>query len=299
MSHAHKHSINSPSRKLGLAIALNVVIVGVEIAGGFSAGSLSLLSDALHNFSDVFSLVISFLALVLAGRQRSESRTFGYKRAEILAVLGNSAILVVVSFQLFKAVVERGAHSSPVNGFLMMLIASLGLAVNGASALLLKNASHNNLNIRSSYLHLISDALTSLAVIVGGFFVHILGWTWVDSMLTVVIGVFVLAQGVRMLNQAVHILMQNAPEGLDVSELKRAVENIPGVRNIHHVHVWRLADQDVHCEAHINLAEDVPVSRTTELKNALGDLLKMRFQITHATFQFEFNACEGVPLVNP
>ena len=299
MKHAHEPPVNGQGKRLIAAIVLNFSIVGVEAAGGLASGSLSLLSDALHNFSDAFSLIVSFLALRLAGRKRSESRTFGYKRAEILAALANSLILMLVSFYLFKAAVERWTHPSPVNGVLMMAVASAGLLANVASVLLLRRDSHGNLNIRASYLHLVSDAFTSFAVIVGGAFVYFLGCAWVDSLLTLGIGLFVLIQGFHIVNRAIHILMQAAPEGMDVNELKEAVESIPGVLNIHHVHVWRLTDREIHCEAHVNLSKDVRVSETGELKNRLEETLRRRFHVTHATFQFEFNSCEGVPLVKP
>src|ERR1035437_1476933 len=279
---------NQPDAKLIWAIVVNTLVSGVEVIGGLYAGSLSLLSDALHNTSDAFALFISLIAVRLARRGNTESRTFGYKRAEIMAALLNASILVIVSFFLFKEALERLAHPAPVNSRIMMAVAAVALVVNTGSALLLRRHSHDNLNLRASYLHLLSDALSSLAVIVGGTCVLFLGWAWVDSLLTLTIGIFVLAQGYGVVSRTVRILMQSAPQDVDLSAIQKRIESLPDIQNIHHVHLWQMTERDIHFEAHVNLSRDMPISETTALKERIEEVLKKDFGILHSTLQLEF-----------
>jgi cobalt-zinc-cadmium efflux system protein len=289
----------SPDVKLIWAILVNLGVAGVEVVGGFYAGSLSLLSDALHNTSDAFSLFISLVALRLSRRDHTESRTFGYKRAEIMAALLNASILVIVSFFLFKEALERLYHPTAINSHVMMAVASAALVVNTASALLLRRDSRISLNIRASYLHLVTDALCSLAIIAGGACVFFRGWTWVDPLLTLAIGLFVLAQGYHVVTRTIRILMQSAPRGMDLSAIQRCIEELPDIRNIHHVHLWQMTERDIHFEAHVDLSRDMSISEATALKERIEDRLGKSFGIWHATLQLEFEACKDIPLVKP
>jgi cobalt-zinc-cadmium efflux system protein len=284
---------------LAAAIAVNLLVAGLEVLGGLYAGSLSLLSDALHNSCDAFSLVVSLIALRLARRSNTESRTFGYKRAEILAALLNSSMLVVVSVFLFKEALKRLAHPAPVDSRLMMAVAAIAFAVNCGSALLLRRESHGNLNIRASYLHLASDALASLAVVAGGACVLLFGWTWVDPLLTILIGIFVLAQGYEVADRAILILMQGAPRNIDLYAVQKRIESLPDIRNIHHVHMWQMTERQIHFEAHVNLSQDMPLSQTGALKTRIEAHLRDEFGILHSTLQFELGACGDVPLIKP
>ena len=220
-------SLQRPDAKLLWAILLNFLVAGMEVVGGVLAGSLSLLSDALHNLSDSFSLFISLAAARLSRRGNTESQTFGYKRAEILAALLNSAILLIVSSLLFKEALARLASPPPVNSRLMIAGAGVALAVNSFSAFLLHRDSRGDINIRSSYLHLLLDAMSSLAVIAGGGCVLLFRWTWIDPALTLGIGLVALMQGYRVVERIVRILMQSAPQGVDLSWIQKRIEGLP------------------------------------------------------------------------
>jgi len=284
-------------RDLIISIGANFLITAGEAAGGILSGSLSLLSDALHNLSDAFSLIITLIALKLSRKENTESRTFGYKRAEILAALLNSALLVIVSFYLFREAIIRLAHPAPINSVMMIAVAAVAFLANTASAFLLKGHSHDNLNIRASYLHLVSDALSSLGVIIGGVLLYYFNWIWVDPLLTIVIGVYVLIEGFRILNKTVSILMQNVPEGIDIREIQKTIEGIATIRNIHHVHLWQVSDRDIHFEAHVNLKEDLPMSQSSNIKQEIDRLLKERFGIGHSIVQFEYQGCDEESLI--
>ncbi|MBU1044951.1 MAG: cation diffusion facilitator family transporter [Candidatus Omnitrophica bacterium] len=284
-------------KKLGLSIFLNLLITCVQAIGGLVSGSLSLITDALHNLTDTFSLVTSFISLKLSDKENTESRTFGYKRAEILAALLNASLLIIVSFFLFKEAVIRLLHPAPINSVFVIIIASVGLFANSLCAFLLKNHSHGNMNIRSAFVHLLSDALVSLTVIVGAMFMYFFGVFWVDSVLTLVIGLYVIREGYVIVMDAVHILMQNVPKGIVLVDIQKDIEQMEGVKDIHHAHVWGVTVEDVHFEAHINTAKDIKLSESCVIKGSIEKLLKEKYSIGHATLQFEYDSCQGVSLV--
>jgi len=296
--HAHSHSHNRKRSHLIFSILLNALITFVEVVGGLVSGSLALLSDALHNFTDVFALVVSLIAVELQKHAHTETRTFGYKRAEVLAALLNASILIVVSFFLFKEAFERLIHPAPINTGVMIVVAVIGLAANALSMVLLRKDAHGNMNIRAAYLHLFTDTLSSVAVVLGGIVIWRFGITWVDPLLTVAIGAYVLKEGYEIVMQALHILMQNVPKGISVKNIKHDIEQIPGVKNIHHVHLWSVAEDNIFMEAHINVAEDIRISECCVLKNRIEELLKSKHKVTHVTIQFEYDSCKNVSLIH-
>jgi cobalt-zinc-cadmium efflux system protein len=298
MPHTHAHAHTPPREKrLVFSIALNFVITIVQIIGGFAASSLSLVSDALHNFTDTISLFVSLLALRLSRRKNTEQRTFGYKRADILAALFNASVLLVVSFFLFKEAILRFFSPAAINGVLMMVVAGIGFAANLFAALLLKNDARHGMNIRSAYLHLFSDTLSSLAVIVAGAAIFFYKVYWIDPVLTVLIGAYVLKEGYAIVIDSLHILMQNTPRGMDVRLIQKAIMEIEGIKDIHHLHVWQISEHDISMEAHINLTRDILLSECCMLKSKVEALLLERFHITHTTLQLEYDSCSGTPLI--
>lgn len=293
-----KHSPNSIiGKKLGLSIFLNLLITGVQAIGGLISGSLSLITDALHNLTDTFSLITSFIAFKLANKGNTEEKTFGYKRAEVLAALLNASLLIIISFFLFKEAVIRLFQPVSINSGLVVVAASLGLAANAFSAFLLKSHSHQNMNIRSAFLHLLSDALVSLAVIIGAVFIYFFGVFWIDSVLALLIGIYVIKEGYLIVSNSLHILMQNAPKGIKLRDVQAQIESIEEVKDIHHAHLWAVTEQDIHFEAHINLSHDMAVSQTCVLIRKAKKMVKERFGITHVTLQVELDSCQGVNLV--
>jgi len=293
--HTHKH--NTKENRLIISAGLNFITTAVQIVGGFLSGSLSLLSDALHNLSDAVALTISFIAVRLAKKKSTEWQTFGYKRAEILAALFNACTLVVVSFFLFKEAIARFISPHPVNSLLMLSAAVVGLIANIVSVFLLKSHAHADMNVRAAYVHLFSDFLSSVAVILGACAMYIYGAYWIDPVLTILIGAYVLREGYKIIEESTHILMQHAPKWIDLKEVQAQVERIDGVKDMHHAHLWAVTERDIHFEAHINVSRDMPVSETCLLVKSLEDMLKERFNITHVTLQLEYNSCKGVSLV--
>lgn len=286
---AHSHRVSE--RNVLLSVGLNLVITCAEVVGGLVSGSLALLSDALHNFSDCVSLVISYLALRLSRRENSLRLTYGYRRAEILAALFNASVLLVVVFFLFREALARIQNPSPIRGGLMIAVAAAGLAANLAAVLLLRRDARHNLNLKSAYLHLLADTLSSVGVILAGILIVLFRIAWIDPLLTIAIGLYVLIESWDIIKQALKILMQATPEHIDILAIQRQIEALPEVVNLHHVHVWQVTEHEIHFEGHVDVCEDMSISRASALIRAIEGMLRERFGIEHSTIQVEHGAC--------
>lgn len=269
---------------------LNFVITVVQIVGGIISGSLALISDALHNFSDGIAVILSYIAIKLKQKDNSHRHTFGLKRAEILAAVINSAVLIIIYFFLFYEAVARFLEPHKIEAVTMTIIAFIGLVANIIGTLLLKRDAKNSINIRSSYVHLLGDSVSSVAVIFGGIAIAVWNVMWIDPLLTVLIGIYIIKQSYDILSEAIHVLMEGAPTDLSLSEIKNAVEKFPKVDDIHHIHVWTVGDNDIHLEAHVNV-NDMKISESDKLRNKIEQLLELKFGIHHITLQFECNQC--------
>jgi len=297
MAHNHSHSAESTSEKnLFITMALNFSITIAEVIGGFLSGSLSLISDALHNFSDGIAIIITYIAMRLSKKPRTFKYTFGLKRAEIIAAIINASTLIIISFFLIKEAIERFYNPSPITGSLMLIVAALGLVANVIGTLLLKKGSEGNLNIRAAYFHLLSDAVSSLAVIIGAVFIIFYKIYWIDPLLTILISIYILKETYELVKEALDVIMMSSPAGINLDELKILVEGIPGVINIHHVHLWKLNDNDTHFEAHIEV-EDMVVSKSIDIQKLIEQELHERYEINHTTLQFECDKCDTPKLV--
>jgi len=297
MAHNHSHSAESTSEKnLFITMAVNFSITIAEVIGGFLSGSLSLISDALHNFSDGIAIIITYIAMRLSKKPRTFKYTFGLKRAEIIAAIINASTLIIISFFLIKEAIERFYNPSPITGSLMLIVAALGLVANVIGTLLLKKGSEGNLNIRAAYFHLLSDAVSSLAVIIGAVFIIFYKIYWIDPLLTILISIYILKETYEIVKEALDVIMMSSPAGINLDELKILVEGIPGVINIHHVHLWKLNDNDTHFEAHIEV-EDMVVSKTIDIQKLIEQELHERYEINHTTLQFECDKCDTPKLV--
>ena len=295
----HAHDVDEKLKESGLTISflLNITTSIVQIIGGLFSGSLSLISDALHNLSDSIALVISLIAVKLSKKGNTETKTFGYKRAEILVALFNACMLIVVSVVLFKEAYARLLNPHQIDGALMLVVAIVGLIANLISVFLLKGHAHSDMNIRSAYLHLFSDALSSIAVIVGALAISLYKAYWIDPVLTILIGLYVLKSGYQIVEDSIHVLMQNVPKGISLVAIQSRIEKIEGIKNIHHAHLWAVTERDIHLEAHINLKKDMPVSETCRLSEQIAKELEDTFSINHITLQFEVDSCKGISLI--
>jgi cobalt-zinc-cadmium efflux system protein len=288
--HTHQHSHKSKKDKnLFISILLNIVITVAQIIGGVLSGSLALLSDALHNFSDVLSLVVSYVASKLAKKKASTDKTFGYKRAEILAAFVNAATLVIVAVLLIIEAVKRFQNPEEIESDLVIWLAVIGILINGASVLLLKGDSKNSINIKSAYLHLFTDMLASVAVLIGGLLMKYYQMYWVDSALTFLIAIYLIIVGFNLLKVSTRILMLFTPDHINIEAVVKAVNKLPKVNKLHHVHIWGLNDDEFHLEAHLDFTEDIKVSEFDAILDDIEILLHDEFKINHVTIQPEFN----------
>ena len=273
-----------------ISIILNLVITIAQIIGGFISGSLSLISDAVHNFSDVVSLVISYIANLLTNRKKQTIHyTFGFKRAEIIAAFINAISLIVIAVFLGIEAIKRFNNPQNIESDVVIWLALLGIAVNGFSVLLLKNDAKHNLNMKSAYLHLLTDMLTSVSVLIGGLLMKFYQIYWIDAALTLVISFYLIYISWDILIASIKILMLFAPKHIKIEEVVHEVLNVEGIRNIHHVHIWQLNDKDCHFEAHIEFKNDIKLSDFDLICERLEKILLDKFQINHCNLQPEYN----------
>ena len=286
MSHDHSNNIPESGKRLAIVVALNFLITIAEVIGGLMSGSLSLLSDALHNFSDGIAVIIAWIAIKLRTLPRSDHYTFGLKRAEVLAAVINAGALVAISIYLFIEAWSRYHNPEPIAGNIMTIVATVGLVANIIGTWLLHRGSKESMNLRAAYLHLFSDAISSVGVILGGLAIMFLEVYWIDPLLTVLIGLYVLKESMQILWRTLGIFMLAAPPELNTDEIRLAIREHENVDDIHHIHLWAVAENDIHFEGHITI-DDQLLSKASLLRIQLEELLHDRFDINHTTFQIE------------
>jgi cobalt-zinc-cadmium efflux system protein len=287
-NHSHDHPTLT-GKNLLFSIILNIVITVAQIIGGIISGSLALISDAVHNFSDVVSLIISYAANVLTRKKlQTLEYTFGYKRAEMIAAFFNAASLIVIGVFLGIEAIKRFSEVKEIQSGLVIWMAILGIAANGLSVLLLKNDAKRNMNMKSAYLHLLSDMLTSVAVLIGGLLMKFYQIYWIDALLTLIISVYLIYMSWRILIDSLKILMLFAPSHIKINEVVEVVQNVTGVKNIHHIHIWQLNDHESHFEAHIEFNEDIKLSEFDLICEEIEKLLMDKFHIQHCNLQPEY-----------
>uniref|UniRef100_UPI00286BFDBD cation diffusion facilitator family transporter n=1 Tax=Flavobacterium sp. TaxID=239 RepID=UPI00286BFDBD len=290
MSHNHvhiqKHEVKG--KNLLFSIILNIIITVAQVVGGIVSGSLALISDALHNFSDVLSLVFSYVANKLSKKKASLNQTFGYKRAELIAAFVNAMTLIIVALYLIFEAIHRFSNPEPIKSNLVIWLSLLGIVVNGLSALLLKKDANHNLNIKSAYVHLFTDMMASVAVLVGGILMKYFQWFWVDSLMTLLIALYLIYVGFDLLKSSTQMLMLFTPENINIKAIVHEVHQIPGVNKLHHIHVWHLNDDELHLEAHLDCSEDIKMSEFNVLLQKVEAVLFDQFQINHINIQPEY-----------
>ncbi len=293
-THAHSHPDGLDGVKgknLIITMVLKIVLTIAEVLGGWFSGSLSLLSDALHNLNDVLSIVISWFAVKMAEKKHDKKNTFGYRRATIIAAVINATLLIIMSLFLFREAYFKFIQPEKINALIVIVIAAIGIVLNAVAVYLLHKNSEDDLNMRAVYLHFLSDALSSVGVMVGGIVIYYFDAYWIDPSLTVVIGLYILKESYEILKESVNILMQGTPETVDIDEIAEELEKMDAIKNIHHVHIWALDEHTLFFEAHVNLQNDILVSELSDIYKKLEQVLKERFGVTHLTIQFEYNCC--------
>jgi cation diffusion facilitator family transporter len=282
--------------RLLVTLAINLIIPTAQIIGGIHARSMALISDAVHNFSDFTALLIAYFAFHIGKKGASRKNTFGYKRAEILGAAINVALLVAASAFILYEAFERFVDPQPVIGRIVIYLAAVGILGNGLSAWLLHRDSKHSLNVRGAFLHMVGDFLTSVLVLLNGIVLIFRPWYWLDPLLSFVIVAFILKNCWSILKEATGILMNATPKNVDIEEIKKVLQTIPGVCGVHYLHAWNVSSSSIAFSCHVEVADQL-VSRTEPVAEKIRAELLHRFGIDHPVLQFETGACGNATLL--
>jgi len=288
--HASPGGSERTSRVLRFSLVVTAAYIVLLVFAGIRAHSLALLSEAGHNLSDFFALLLSLVAVYLHARPPSTTKTFGYHRAGVLAALVNAVSLVAVSFFIFYEAFHRLQNPEHVRAGMMIGVAAAGVVMNGVIALLLYRAGRD-VNIRSAFLHEIGDTLSTAAVIAGGWAILATGQYWIDSVLSVGIGVLILWSGFGIVRETLNILLEGTPRGVKLEQVEAAMREIDGVNDVHDLHVWSIGSETRALSCHISIA-DIPPSASERILRDVKERLRDEFHIAHTTIQFENVICE-------
>lgn len=295
MAHAHHHphshaNRSAVSRKLTIATIANVVIVVAELIVGFAVGSLSLIGDALHNLTDAAALVLALIAVRLERRPATTGKTYGYQRAGVLAAFVNSGLLLALTGMMVKEAIERLREPHAVGTGAMLVTAAIALLVNAATALSLRSEGKHDVNIRSAFIHMIGDAVSSAGIIVGAILIRVTGAMQWDAIVSLFIGLLILWSSWGVLKESINLLLEGTPAGIDPEEVSRSIGEIDGVLGVHHLHIWALGAASASLSCHL-MVGDVPVRNTGKLLDEVNAMLARDYRIAHTTIQFEFANC--------
>jgi cobalt-zinc-cadmium efflux system protein len=281
------------SRGLLAGIGLNLVIVVVEVIVGIAAASLALVSDAVHNFTDIAALGLSWYAIVQARKPPTAAKTFGYHRTGILTAMVNSVAMVFITIWIFYEAIRRFVDPEPVGGGLVMITAAVALAANLAIVFILRAGASRDINIRSAVLHLLGDAAASAAVLISGLVILLTGWYYADPLVSVLLGLAILLGAWQIIKEALEIFLEESPRAIDVDLVVEDLKQEDGVRDIHDIHVWTLGSELYALSCHV-LVDDVKVSESERIINDLKQMLARDFGITHSTLEVETVHCGTV-----
>ncbi|NTU65247.1 MAG: cation transporter [Chloroflexi bacterium] len=292
MAHLHTHTaVQTATRRMALALIITLVFVVVEAGAGIAANSLALLTDAAHNLTDVIALALSWYAIRLTLRPANSGKTYGYHRAGILIALFNSTTLVLIALGIFYEAYQRLLNPPDVQGGLMTVVAALAFIVNLGTALLVKPDSDHDLNQRSAFIHLAGDALSTLGALVAGVLIMLTGWMILDPLVSVFIGLLIVWNAWLIIRESVEILLEGTPRDIDVEVMVKDIQQVPGVRGVHDLHVWSITQNMRALSAHV-LVDDEPLSVGAGIQRGINELLHIRYNIAHATLQLECVGCE-------
>ncbi len=295
MNHQHSeanHLAYKGSYLLKIALAIVAIMMVVEFIGGFLSNSLALIGDAGHMLVDALALGLTLFALTIARKPATLSKTFGYHRVEIIAALANGTTLVLLAIYIFYEAYQRFLSPPPIRTPLMLAIAIIGLIVNLAGILLLRRVSRSNLNIRAAFWHMFSDTISSVGVIIAGAIIAFTGWSYADPLIAIFIGGIILRGAVQLVRESVDILLEATPRHIQMDKVIEVVTNVPGVQEIHDLHIWTITSGIHALSAHL-IIKDQMVSRTGEIVEAINQELACNFNITHTTLQLECERAES------
>ena len=288
MAHEHHHH-QVKGKNLVITILLNAGISLAELIGGLLSGSIALISDAIHNFSDVLSLIVSYIAQRLSKREANEKHTFGYRRSEILAAFINATTLIVLAFYIFYEAIFRFFEPVEVSTDLVIWLALASIIVNAISVLMIKKDAEHSMNMKSAYLHLFGDMMTSIAVLIGGLLMKYFYIYWIDPLFSVIIAIYLVYMSWDIFKSSLKIIMQFTPENIDINKIVEEIISIYEVKNIHHIHIWQLNEHDIMFEAHIDFENDIQISEYELILKKIKSILSLH-RINHITLQPEFSS---------
>lgn len=288
MPHDHDHGKNATSgdKRVGIAILANLILTAAQVIGGIFAGSLALIADALHNFSDVASLVIAFGARKISRRPADASMTFGYGRIEIVAALINYTTLIVIGLYLVYEGGMRFIDPPEVRGWLVVILGCVALLVDTLTALLTYSMQKGSVNIRALFLHNLSDALASVAVIVGGTLILLFDLRWVDPAITILIALYILYLSFSEIGGVIRTLMLGSPPDIDTDAVIAAVRGVGGIADVHHAHFWQMEEHASALDMHV-VIDKAAWDQLEDIKHTIKSALKDQFEINHSTLEFE------------
>ncbi len=292
MAHLHTHISDltrTTIRRLALSLGITLAFVGMEVVAGILANSLALLTDAAHNLTDVLALALTWWALRVTARPAHAGKTYGYHRAGILVALVNSTTLALIALGIFYAAYRRLVTPPQVQAEILIGVGAAAVVVNLVTALLIRRGAEYDLNLRSAFLHLMGDVLSTVGAVIAGIVIRFTGWNWLDALVSVFIGLLILWNAWGIVRESVDILMEATPADIDMESLVREVQAVQGVRGVHDLHVWSITRGLRTLSAHL-LTDDVTLSEGAQIQGAVSQLLADRFGVSHATLQLE---CEG------
>jgi cobalt-zinc-cadmium efflux system protein len=290
VGHHHHHHADAKSTVLKWSLVATTLFVVVQFVAGLTAGSLALLSDAGHNLTDALALGLAMFGVYLQAKPADESRTFGYHRGGVLAAFINALLLIVLSVYLFYESYHRLLNPQHVHENTMISVAGLGIVLNVAILVGLRQHEHD-LNVRAASVHMLGDALGSVAIIVGAVVIKYTGWLAIDPILSILIGGLIIWTAVDIVRESLNILLEGLPRGISLRQVVEAMRDVPGVLDVHDVHIWTLGSS-VHALSCHALIEDAPPSESDRILRAINHMLGDRFSIHHTTIQFEHKSCE-------
>jgi cobalt-zinc-cadmium efflux system protein len=296
MAHEHNLTLSRTTiRRLALSLVITLVLVIVEVLTGFLADSLALLTDAAHNLTDIFALALTWWALWVTTKPANSSKTYGYHRAGILVALVNSTTLVLIALGIFYEAWKRFVAPPEVQADILIGVGVVAVVINLVTALLVRRGVENDLNLRSAFLHLMGDVLSTVAAVVAGIIIRFTGWNWLDALVSVLIGFLILWNAWGIMREALEILMESTPADIDMDALRSDMLAIEGVRGVHDLHVWSITRSLRTLSAHL-ITDDISISLGAKIQSAVGEMLAQRHGISHATLQLECVDCAPVGL---
>src|SRR5262249_10416435 len=288
--HAHRHAHPNTSKLLGVSLFITAAYILVTLFFGIRAHSLALLSEAGHNVSDFLALLLSWVAVYVQTLQPSDTKTYGYHRAGVLAAFVNAITLVLVSIFIFIEAIHRLRQPVPVHAGVMIWVAGIGVLMNGLIAGILHGKSHD-VNVRSAFIHMMGDALSTASVIIGGVAIHYTGQNWIDPALSFAIGALILWSSFGIIRETLNILLEGMPRGLRMDQVTNEIARITGVRDVHALHVWSIGSEIHALSCHISI-DDIPPSASERILRDVNERLRSQFKIVHTTIQFEHVVCD-------